>query len=97
MPVDYRALEGVLYRLGERSEPQYPRPRVGPRTSTHFGPRSLSSESRKRVDVALAVERSLTAEERAVLTEHYVLGTVRHPYRVRERVVRKLQVVLDDE
>ena len=85
-----------MYRLGGRAEAPYARPRVGPRSGQPFGPRSLPVESRRRVDIALAVERSLTSEERTVLTEHYVLGIRRHPYRVRERVVRKLQVVLDD-
>jgi hypothetical protein len=84
----YPQLEGRLYGLGGRTDGPVARsvPSFAPTHATP-APRGIWRESVPKVDLALAVERHLTPDERKVISDHYVHGVQRHGYRTRSRIM----------
>jgi len=96
---EHRDVSGRLYGLGQQ-------PYGGPSQAVisaapvhrQPGPRGPRRESVERIDLAFAMERTLTDEELAVVREHYIQGIRRHGTgQVRSRAIAKIRDVLNED
>lgn len=93
---DHRSLEGALYGLGRPPDAVPGTPRLDPvHHPPSYGPRFPVVS--RQFEVGTVVAHRLTPEDRLILREHYVTGSVRHPYRRRKRIIGTLLLALNEE
>lgn len=93
---DYRTVEGALYRLSDYSSARPSQSSLETPTRHMPASRPPSAEYQdRRIDIGIAAQQALDADEIEDVREHYILGIKRHGYKRRASIVKKLVSTLN--